>query len=98
MQLGDLEEKSSYRADVWSMCYSLGEPHLMFSISPDDLGNLRVHQYIDRGNVGNVLPDRTIRYANIAKDPSACTIWFNHIMNILFLDILGYDAKRGRTS
>jgi hypothetical protein len=91
---GSKEEKSSHRADVWGMCYSLGEPHLMFSISPDDLGSLRVHQYIDNSVCD--LPDRTERYANIGKDPAACSIWFDRVINILFLDVLGFDAKRGR--
>jgi hypothetical protein len=35
--MGSREEKMSHRADVWGMCYSLGEPHLMLSIIPDDL-------------------------------------------------------------
>ena len=30
---GTEEEKSSHRANVWGMCHSLGEPHLMLFLS-----------------------------------------------------------------
>jgi hypothetical protein len=84
--MGSKEEKESHRADVWGMCYSLGEPHLMLSISPDDLGSIRVHQYID--STVNDLPDRTTRYANLAKDPVACTFWFDRVIGVLLLNVL----------
>ena len=94
---GTAEEMLTHRAKAYSLCYSEGEPHIMFTFTFNDVCNRRLQQWITLGQFLEMLPEKTRRYDNIDSDQGSSVLLFLDIVDVLFSEGLGFDIKTRRT-
>jgi hypothetical protein len=95
------EHSLSSRIKMYSTHYRFGTPTWWITISPGSANSYRVWQL----GAGDCLdkqpdrpPDRVLRFANVSNNPGACAAFFEHILQVFFETMVGWDFVKKRGS
>ena len=86
--------------EVYAVHNEFGKAQIWLTFSPDDTQSVQIAWYAMgedfEERLRNNAPDGSFRFDLTAKNPGAAALHFEHILELVISDVIGWDVKRRR--
>ena len=88
------------RIEVYAAHNEFGKAQIWLTFSPDDTQSIQIAWYAMGEDFEERLrsnaPDGSFRFELTAKNPGAAALHFEHVLELVISDVIGWDVKRRR--